>query len=283
MIIDLENGKGLLQIGLSEVGSYFKFNTPTSIVWYDGYGSIAKFLSILPYNQEYRNEIADRINNSVYEDFTNRENEAYELIKPLLELFENGKYAFGFSTSENKSFFRYWDTSNWEDVKYQPWALEICKSTIKSEEEDFKNKYLLNRRHSESLLDFSTYNFYDGNYKALIATQPEESIVQERVNFYENEIQQGKRPFAIILSKTCRVSDEINGVIYEDDIYSADFVLDGHHKLLAYQRLNIYPPILSIEFYPEYKNNLEYDLEELKQLLYYWQYEHMVKKINNSH
>ena len=65
MVFDVTNGNGLIKIGVSEAGSYFRYESPVSVVWYDRQGSIGKFLSILPYNKKYRDEITARITQSL--------------------------------------------------------------------------------------------------------------------------------------------------------------------------------------------------------------------------
>lgn len=58
---------------------------------------------------------------------------------------------------------------------------------------------------------------------------------------------------------------------------SANFVLDGHHKLLAYQELKIYPPILSITSLAYKMEDLTFDFNELKSVIFPWQFEHLCK------
>ena len=65
----------------------------------------------------------------------------------------------------------------------------------------------------------------------LVATQPEESLSEKRIDEWKAAIQSGERPFALILGDS-----EVDG-----------FVLDGHHKLLAYAQLGVAPWLLTIE------------------------------------
>ena len=74
-------------------------------------------------------------------------------------------------------------------------------------------------------------HFYPYGFEA-IATRSLRSIDFDRVDEYKNKIREGVRPAAITISSRaghCR------------------YIIDGHHKLEAYLRLNINPVVLSIE------------------------------------
>lgn len=270
MELEIEDGKGLVKIIISEHCNYLKFQKPVSIVWHDGYGSIGKFLSILPYNEQYRNEIAGRINNNIYENYTNREIEAYNLLKPLFGVFESGKYLVKFYSSGK--YFEY-EQSNNEISRYEDWKLEISGSSKIEKSKKLYYEYVaffiknsITKKYGDTnCLDYTTHNYYDGNYLALIATQPIDSISNERVKFFLDEIERGKRPFVILFRRYVEANDD----------YSSDFVIDGHHKLIAYKKLNVSPPILSIEQITNKAESLEFILQDLKNHLYPWQYRHL--------
>ena len=57
MEFKVENGSNHISIGLSDIGSYFRFDNPLSLVWYDNRGSVGKYFCLLPYNQIYRDEL----------------------------------------------------------------------------------------------------------------------------------------------------------------------------------------------------------------------------------
>ncbi|MBA9076915.1 hypothetical protein [Rufibacter quisquiliarum] len=278
MHIQLTNGKGIIKIGLSEVGSYFEFEKPTSVVWLGGgHGTTAYFISLLPYDEKNRNEKSQIIDKATNLDFTDKEDEALEIIRPLFDLFENGNYEITFSNSENKNFFL-------DDymLKIWDWHLEIFNATdvlqadeLISDYKDFKrDKKRSERIICNNILEFTTYGFYDGMHLALVATQPLESIDSERVQYYKNIISSGRRPFAIIINKYCEITEEAVCGTVDKSFNSHHYVLDGHHKLLAYQQLRIHPPILYIKAIVD-KDELYFSYDKLKEQLFSWQYEHI--------
>ena len=54
MKFQITDGLNLLSIGICETGNYLRYKKPLSVVWYDHGGSLAKYLCIMPYNQEYK-------------------------------------------------------------------------------------------------------------------------------------------------------------------------------------------------------------------------------------
>ncbi|RYX85620.1 hypothetical protein EON83_04580 [bacterium] len=71
-----------------------------------------------------------------------------------------------------------------------------------------------------------------------VATQSDSLLSDDRINFYLGEIENGARPALIVL-----------GV----KNHHASFILDGHHKLMAYYCCGIKPRFLRIEFAHEKK------------------------------
>jgi len=75
----------------------------------------------------------------------------------------------------------------------------------------------------------------------LIATQPEKGLDLVRVFDYIERIERGERPWAITLVAA----------------WNAEFILDGHHKLTAYQECRVLPWRLKIT--PQFHNLLSFD------------------------
>lgn len=74
----------------------------------------------------------------------------------------------------------------------------------------------------------------------------------ERVRYFEERIRQGHRPFAIMM----------NGDYEPDPNLLRDcnnYILDGHHKLIAYQKLNIHPPLCWISYKPEQVSEIVFE------------------------
>lgn len=61
MKFEVKNGSNHISIGLSEIGSYFRFESPLSLVWSDNRGSVGKYFCILPYNKTYRDELENKM------------------------------------------------------------------------------------------------------------------------------------------------------------------------------------------------------------------------------
>ncbi|WP_145665066.1 hypothetical protein [Chitinophaga polysaccharea] len=84
----------------------------------------------------------------------------------------------------------------------------------------------------------SEINYYPEDID-LLFTQPGKKISPERVAWYEAMIAAGGRPKAIVFQ------------LDTGDYNDGAFVLDGHHKLLAYHRLRIKPTFVLILKYGE--------------------------------
>lgn len=275
MEFKVENGTDQISIGLSDIGSYFRFDHPLSVVWYDCGGSVAKYFSLLPYSQTYRNELRTRLLANLNKDFTNHTDELYELLKPLFYLFKNGEYYLNYYPGNDKHFFSYQtSTDNYSETHYNPIDITFAQVADVSRKEivieDYKaflrENEISKKRYPSGILDYTTDCFYDG-YSNFYATEPLANINQERADYFEKQIIDGERPFVIIM----------NARYYEKDLDSASFILDGHHKLLAYQKLNIYPAVVSITYVPANSSEVEFDAEKLSTSLYPWQTEHILK------
>lgn len=263
MNFKITNGLDIASIGVSEIGSYYSFHKPVSVEWdlYDG--SVSKYSTLLPYSESYRKEVRDRIISNLDNDYTNNIEELYEILKPLFKLFKNGEYSLNYYDGKQNSFFPYWISGNDEGYK-SDWWVAFNKITDINKLEEVINKYNIDKNNKGiygSILYYTTGSFYLGTSTALIATQSKESINEERVHYFENEIKNGSRPAIIIFN--CELAKE--------DLDSGDFIIDGHHKLLAYSNLNIEPPIIEIKYLPKSKKEAYYDIETLIEYLYPWQ------------
>lgn len=75
---------------------------------------------------------------------------------------------------------------------------------------------------------------YDWFYpfgRDFVFTRPSESLSEDQIAFHAQQIANGLRPIAI----TANVADG-----------QCDYVIDGHHKLVAYRRANVDPAIINI-------------------------------------
>ncbi|HEX6432421.1 MAG TPA: hypothetical protein VF008_32230, partial [Niastella sp.] len=119
------------------------------------------------------------------------------------------------------------------------------------------------------------YNEIAGE-NTFLFTRAMESINHERVDFFETEIKNGRRPLAIVLRK--EFTEE--GINYIKHNNSGWYIVDGHHKLLAYQNLNIQPPILKIKQKVSESAYNNFNLLELKNVLLRCQYDNIKKSLD---
>lgn len=271
MNFKITDGLSIISIGLSEIGSYYNFNKPVSVEWdyYDG--SISKYSILLPYSENYRKEFRNRIVSNLDKDYSNNIEELYEILKPLFKLLKSGEYSLNYYNGKKNSFFAYWPY-NGDKVQYRDWCVIFNKITNINTLEEVKNEYNLDKDFHRGILHYTTEWFYLGGGIALFATQSKESINIERVNYFENEIKNGSRPAIIIFN--CSLDKE--------NLNSGNFIIDGHHKLLAYNNLNMEPPIIEIKHLPKSRKEAYYDIETLIEYLYPWQIQDIIDNWRDS-
>ena len=272
----IENGTNICTIGLSNVGSYIKFNHPLTVVWADNRGSVGKYFCTLPYNDDYRATMRDRINDSLNDDFTDDIEALYEILKPLFPLFRNGEYVLNFYHSKEKKFFQYqtsfdgFNTIHFKNLEifFAHKTTDLLNiETVKNEHKAFlKENKISYKYYPADILEYSTDGIYDG-WRAFFATQPKENIDQDRVNYFKEKIRNGERPFAIIF----------DAYWASEDFESSYYILDGHHKLLAYQSLSLYPPLALITHLPNTLDETEFDIDQLSKCLYPWHIKHILE------
>ena len=139
MKFKVENGSNHISIGLSDIGSYFRFDNPLSLVWYDNRGSIGKYFCLLPYNKIYRDELENKLLANLNKDFSNNIEELYTLLGPLFSLFKNGEYSLNFS--KENIFQCQTSRDNYAEIHYYPLELAFTEATAIDNLEDIKRKH----------------------------------------------------------------------------------------------------------------------------------------------
>jgi antitoxin component YwqK of YwqJK toxin-antitoxin module len=289
MKFQIKDGLNKVSIRLSEIGSYFHFKKPLTTVWYDCRGSVGKYLCLLPNDQDYKNQIKSQISGNINHDFTDKPGELKDLLNPLFKTFNDGEYELKYYHSLNNKYFEYTSYKDQTTHQYY-WFLKFCEPLNLNDQEAKVNEheFFVNERKaighiSESLIEYTTNGFYEGNDKVLIATQPKSEIDEERVKYFEDQILKGERPFAIILNSYFHQLNTNNDKSISDySLQSDSYVLDGHHKLLAYQNLKITPSLVEITHLPKTREEIEFNIEELIEVLYPWQIEHILKNWNEK-
>jgi hypothetical protein len=269
MKFTIENGNNICSIGMSNIGSYIRFNYPLTVVWHDCRGSVGKYFCVLPYNEEYRNTVREKIHENLNQDFTNNIQGLCKILKPLFPIFKNGNYILQFYNNKESSIDNF-EKSRYEDLEvvFPNEITDITKANdvIKNHKQFLKEVKISKEFYPSNLLEYSTSGIYKG-FESLYATQPKQDIDGDRVKYFENIIKNGERPFAIIF----------NAYFEVNDYYSSNFILDGHHKLLAYKKLGIYPPLAMITYSPENVDEVEFDARKLAESLYPWQTKHIME------
>jgi antitoxin component YwqK of YwqJK toxin-antitoxin module len=270
MHFKIESGQNICSVGLAECGSYFRFNKPLAVVNEHGYNHGSSLLHLfcnLKYDQEYRNTVNQKIIDNLNVDYTGKLDKLYDILSPIFPIFKNGDYqlSFHFKEGERALFSCY---GNNKRYIYQ----EICFSDYLNCDQSPREQ---EDKHEENLSIYKVkdYNAFDikphfvstlyQQEESFYATQPLDSIDIERVKYFENLIRKGERPFAILVNA------------HRGECQSAYYIIDGHHKLLAYRNLKINPPVALLTYIPKFDgpgaiNEDEFDIELLAESLYPW-------------
>lgn len=276
MTFNLDNGADHIGIGCCDLGSYFRFDKPLSVVWADCEGSIAQYYALMPYDAAYRDALHTAFQTNLNRDFTDDPDGLLALLRPLLQLFQNGEYQLRFFSSREQQYLTYFVDLAGEPVRREydwdilfPFVSELSNQALKRQEhaaflvENEKTRQF----YAADLLHYTTFHFYEGDGKYLIATQPRENMNPARVAHFEDLIQRGERPFALVLNG--QTVHQMDGELRYEPC-SANFILDGHHKLQAYKNLGINPAVAEISRLFANRDEATCNVEQLAEALYPW-------------
>lgn len=91
------------------------------------------------------------------------------------------------------------------------------------------------------------YSYYNPTEDNFVFTQYVDKLDRDRVEYYKNLIKQGCRPKAIVFSSYFEENGIYdNGETWQSSHNSPLFILDGHHKMLAYHETEISPEFIHI-------------------------------------
>jgi len=245
--IEITDAKSFLELKLNKLGSYLKFKKPLAINWSDCAGSIAQFYAIFSFSQEYKNSIDESLRLTLNEGNFQFDSGIKDVTK-LLTLFENGTYNVSFEPNYKLEISDSW---NWDLAKnHKPFTSNpIIRKEIQKEYSD-------NKAHLNTL----TESYYDGYSEYFICTQPFEKLDKQRIRFYEEQIIKGKKPVSIIYSG---YSQRKKGSKWIRTHRSGNFIIDGHHKLVAYKNLKKTPSLLRIEKVYQSEKELNFSDKDL--------------------
>lgn len=254
-----KGSRNKIKIGLTEIASYLEIEKPIVLDWSDCEGSMGRYCTMLGIKDDEFISLTNRLNAFVYKDYSENISNLFTDFQPLFNLLENGLYFFDYSKGGIIS-----DTS---------------KIHLVFPKTAFSEKNFLNENEKDVLILTSEW-YFDFHCFHFIATQSEDSINRNRIEFYKNEINEGKRPFIIIIYKSY-IEDKLtpNKVNEYVDWNSAYFLLDGHHKFIAYKELGIFPPRFTICQAFSNSDEIYFDLKKLKKHLNSQQFKHLTENI----
>ncbi len=267
-----DNGLGLLQIKRFEIGDYLYSDKLHVIAWSDCQGSVGKYVSLINETAEAKERIA-----SILTEKLNAGNEidlsaVSDELESFCTIFPKGKLQI---CKYKESDYSPDKPAN-AQLKFHDWSIVTPSRTDKRKEEEEEDRFLNYFEEKlntigwvpGNIIDVTTTGFYDAFECCLIFTQNAEDLNVETIRRYESEIKRGKRPYCVIYNSA--ISDRDN-----------NYVLDGHHKLMAYHNLKIRPSILEITQVTE-ENSGPVDADRLGadifDSLYTWQLKHIFDK-----
>lgn len=254
-----KDSRSSIKIGITDIGSYLEIDKPVVLDWSDCKGSMGRYCTMMGFKEEKFISLTNELNFHTYKDYSENTAKLFTDFQLLFRLLENGIYFLHYSKGCAK------DMSNIH--------LVFPKTAI-------TDKTFIHENEGDILLSTSEWYFEDGYNFFIIATQLEISINRERIEFYKNEINQGKRPFIIAIYKSYiedkLTPNKMNEYVEWD---SALFLLDGHHKFIAYKELGIYPPIFTICQGFSNPDEIYFDMKKLKKHLNKYQIKHLIENI----
>ncbi|GAA5099736.1 hypothetical protein GCM10023210_37490 [Chryseobacterium ginsengisoli] len=253
-----KNSRNIIKIGLTEIGSYLEIDKPVVLDWSDCESTMGRYSTLLGTKDDTFISLTNELNTHTYKDYSENLQSLLIDFQPLFNILENGLYFLNYSKgSENKNFDEH-----------------LVFPQLASTEKTFINE------NEDDVLLFTSEWYYNYRSSFTIATQLAKSINQERIEFYKNEIIQGKRPFIITIYKSYiedkLTFDKVNEYVEWD---SALFLLDGHHKFLAYKELGIHAPSFTICQGFSNPDEIYFDLTKLKKHLNKFQIKHLVENM----
>jgi uncharacterized protein (TIGR02996 family) len=192
-LVLVNDGKGLIEVrGGGNETVLLVEGKPVALNWDDCQGSVGQYLV---YTGHTRGADHARQLTAVVEGEFDPALPLAEPLGPLLALFASGTYRLGYTPS----------------------------ATVES--------VATPERLDRARADRELIEYYPGDQRNLVYTQPGESLDESRVAFFRERIRAGRRPVVLTAAAECAW---------------CEFVIDGHHKLAAYARERVKPAVLAI-------------------------------------
>lgn len=244
----VDNKDAIIKIRFDGFLSCLYIEQPRVVDWPDCEGTTVRYYACLSKDEEKHN----------FSDASEKNISSIKSMKDLkesgfLKFLESGDYEFNLL----------------ENVKTQL----IYNTNILNSNRTLFNLQNASIKRNGMEKPFNLNSFYPYG-RQLVFSQPFETLNQKRIKYYESRIKKGENPLAIAL----RIK---NGIQEDEESYqnthsnSSKYILDGHHKLVAYANLNINPSYILIDRISKSPDQIS-ALPKLGKFLYYAQIENII-------
>jgi antitoxin component YwqK of YwqJK toxin-antitoxin module len=267
-IFNCENGgSSTPQFQINDLNFGIQCKTPFShsMYWYDNMGSVGKLYNHAGYNKQVSQELDSELNKKLITLTDENLNSIKSDIIKLLEVLTQNDYSAKFIEPQKEHNENGYNFYNIIFPKYD--SVSTTEQILNQEFSTFFEQ-TINERGNNSppkLLDFVGTHFYDGYENHLLATQHKSKLDKSRIKFYNELIQKGHRPSIIVLRG--------NGKYGKTN----SFIIDGHHKAVAYQESKINPKVIELESEINQSNKTIENLIAANELLYPIQMIHLIR------
>lgn len=245
--IKVESLNCSIEIVSSSFGEIIKTDHSKGVVYYDQRGSVGKFYSYNGVSKEKSKRIDKEFSLSIVNFSTNKSGLLISKIIDLLSNFRSATYDINFFAS--RSITRSVEYNH--NTKYKFYCT-VWPHYVRSDGDELPKrafKFDFEKRIDKSnwipitLLDFMASHYHDSFDHYIICTQHQAYLNRSRVSFYERLISEGSRPPILVYQSLHNYYNS-----------TGSFLIDGHHKLKAYENLSINPPVIEILEYCENQN-----------------------------
>lgn len=248
---------------------------PLVATWYDNYGSVGQLLAQLEIDESIKIEVSADLCSQLNSGFMIDLETLSSKMEEFLKLFPKGDYTISNWDYENEVKDGFLDHINY--TRFNQFCFVKPTLVVREEKEKYIEKYneLVSDRLSKgydinvSLLDFTTTNDYDPDNSCLLLLQCIDSLDESRISYYEGMIKNNSYPYLLVYN-----------TVFNDDYESKNYLLDGHHKLMAYHRSKVNPRIISITH--KLWSSEIFDPAIFMPHLHDWQAEHIFRNYYNS-
>lgn len=246
--MEIENKSSIIRIQFDGFLSCLIIQKPKVADWPDYEGTTARYYACLPedlQDLEYKKSIDDKISSiRSIDDF---------LKSGFLDFLESGKYTFEL----------------WKD---KPTEI-LYNSTILNSNKTYFRLFQDKIGNTRIAKPFGLNSFYPYG-RQLLFSQPFESLNPKRIEYYEEIIKKGIKPLAIAI-RILEAPQEDEESYQNTFNNTTKYVLDGHHKLIAYANLKINPSYIIINRISPAKDKSS-ALPNLSEYLYHSQIENII-------